>query len=90
MDILSALEASPSRGTSRCRVATFLDNIPEDTPGRDELVRLVETRHDRTGTTQNADTRSAANMAIVLTQLGFETTQNPIHDHRKHACRCYR
>lgn len=88
MDILGALEAATR--AKKCRIATFLDAIPEDTPGRAELIHLVETPHGRTGISVNSDTRSAENMAVVLTQLGLETTQNPIHQHRNHSCRCYR
>lgn len=87
LDILAALEATPSRGSRRCELKKFLDNIPEDTPGRDELIRLVETPHDPKA---EQPTRSGQNMAMVLTALGYETTQNPVHDHRRHACRCYR
>lgn len=86
LDILAALNASPSRGRRRCALAQFLDDIPEDTPLRDELIRLVETIHVRGSDT----TRSAQDMAVVLSALGYEVTQNPVHDHRKRACRCYR
>ena len=88
LDILAALDATPPRGDKRCRLATFLDSISEDTPGRDELIRLVETTHDPDAITPS--TRSAQNMARVLTSLGYPTTQNPILDHRSGACRCYR
>jgi hypothetical protein len=87
LDIMAALEATPARGAKRCATAEFVYGIPEDTPGRDELIRLFETEYDPKSP---LDTRSGQNMAMVLTQLGFEITQNPIHDHRKHACRCYR
>lgn len=87
IDILSALNTPPPRGKGRCGVASFLDSIPEGTPMREELIRLVETVHDRLG---EQETRSAQDMAIVLTSLGYTVTQNPIHDHRNHACRCYR
>lgn len=86
LDIVAALEAAPSRGARRCNVGEFLDSIPTDTAGRDELIRLVETPHKQGST----NTRSGQNIAMVLCQLGFETTQNPILDHRKRACRCYR
>lgn len=87
IDILAALSGSePTPGSQRCGVAKFLDAIPEDTPGRDELIRLVETKHDPART----DTRSGQNIAQVLTGLGYTTTQNPILDHRNKACRCYR
>ena len=86
MDILAALETAPSRGGKRCALAEFLDSIPEDQPGRGELIRLVETRHER----NSSDTRSSQNMAMVLTNLGYATTSNPVLDHRQHACRCYR
>lgn len=87
LDILAALEASPSRGKKRCKTADFLYEIPEDTPGREELIRLFETDHDPKG---DVETRSAENMAIVLNQLGLDITANPILAHRNRACRCYR
>jgi hypothetical protein len=87
-DILAALEdATAARGNSRCSLARFLDTIPEDTDGRDRLIQLVETPHDRTG---NSDTRSAIRMANALCKLGFKTTQNPVLDHRNRDCACYR
>jgi hypothetical protein len=86
IDILAALEATPSRGARRCNLGKFLDSIPADTPGRDELIRLVETKHSR----DSSDTRSARNMMVVLTSLGHPITENPIHEHRGHSCRCYR
>ena len=91
MDILGALEAIPTASGERCRIGRFLDDIPEDTPGRAELVRLTETIHGRTAPVYaDHPTRSASSMASVLTQLGCETTQNPIHNHRNQTCRCYR
>lgn len=86
LDILAALEATPARGNSRCNLGKFLDSIPEDTPGRDELIRLVESPHIPRST---PETRPAQNMATVLTHLGYSVTENPIHKHRKHICRCY-
>jgi hypothetical protein len=87
LDILAALEATPARGAKRCDLAAFLDSIPADTPGRDELIRLVETVHDRTA---DPYTLSGQRMAVVLTNLGHTITQNPVLDHRNRACRCYR
>jgi hypothetical protein len=87
IDILAALEASPSRGAGRCHVGAFLDSIPADTEHRDELIRLVETPYD---SQSEVETRSGQNMAKVLTTLGLSITQNPVLDHRSHSCRCYR
>jgi hypothetical protein len=87
-DITAALDdALAARGSSRCSLGRFLDSIPEDTEGRDRLIRLVETPFDRTG---NSDTRSATRMASALCKLGFKTTQSPVLDHRNHDCACYR
>lgn len=88
MDILAALEdENPAKGTRRCRIAAFLDTIPADTPGRDELIRLVDTPH-----IPHADgtTRSGQSVAITLSRLGCDTTANPVLDHRAKRCRCYR
>lgn len=87
-DILSALEdPTAERGNSRCNLGRFLDSIPADTEGRDRLIHLVETQHDRSG---NSDTRSAMRIATALCKLGFKTTQNPVLDHRNRDCACYR
>jgi hypothetical protein len=86
LDILAALEAAPVKGESRCTLAQWFDAIPEDTPGRDELIRLIETPH-----TLGADTLSNKRMAAVLNQLGSPiTSDNPIGYHRNGTCRCYR
>lgn len=91
MDILGALQAIPTDSGDRCRIGAFLDSIPANEPGRDELVHLVETPHRLTTSAHAAHTtRSAKTMAVVLSQLGCETTQNPIHNHRNQQCRCYR
>jgi hypothetical protein len=89
VDILAALEDVPARGSQRCRLARFLDNIPADTPGRDELVRLVETEHDRNA---NPYTLSVRKMAAVLSspRIGFPTGYGPISAHRSGQCVCYR
>jgi len=87
LDILAALEATPSRGPKRCPLAAFLDSIPEDTAGRDELIRLVETPHSPAA---NPYTLSGKRMSLVLTNLGYTVTENPVLDHRNHACACYR
>lgn len=87
-DILAALSDNDAqRGSRRCNIGQFLDSIPEDTEGRDRLIELVETTHDRTG---HSDTFSAERMAVVLTKLGYETSSNPVLDHRKRICACYR
>lgn len=87
LDILAALDAKPTRGKQMCNLAKFLHDIPEDKPGRDELIRLFDTVHDPQGP---VETRSGANMASVLTALGYSTTANPVIDHRNRVCRCYR
>lgn len=86
MDILAALNAVPQQGNQRCQLMQFLDAIPADIDGRDELIRLVETPH----IPGSNDTRSARTMTVVLTQLGHKVTENPIHYHRARSCRCYR
>lgn len=87
MDILAALEAEPSQGDKRCNLRAFLDAIPEDTAGRDELIRLVETPRDRN---HPGNTKSGQRMAVILTNLGHECTENVVHQHRNRACACYR
>lgn len=87
VDILGALqqERDRQRGTRRCKVQKFLDSVPEDTPHRDELVRLVVTPAD-----EAEDGLSGRAAADVLCRLGASITENPIHDHRAHRCACYR
>jgi len=87
-DILAALaNDTAERGTKRCALARWLDDIPTDTEGRDELIRLVETIHTPG---PHSTTMSAQRVAKVLTTLGHSTGQSSILDHRNHACACYR
>ena len=87
LDILAALDATPARGVGRCPTAAFIDAIPADAPGRDELVRLFETPHDRNAAPA---TRSARDMARILTTLGYPVTSNTVIAHRNRACACFR
>lgn len=87
MDILAALsDASPERGASRCGLGRWIDSIPADAPGRDELVRVIETPYDRADKT----TKSGRRVLSIVNNLGHKiSSENPIHEHRNSTCRCY-
>ena len=80
MNILEALHvANPTRGARRCKLQIFLDNIPAETPGRDDLCDAV------------ADPEFAAQkLTLTFSAIGSPMSANLICDHRAKRCRCYR
>ncbi len=80
MDILAALEAAPQPTDRKCKLATFLDSIPEDTPGRDQLfARVIDAKNF-----------PAQQLTLTFTALGHSISSDIICDHRATRCRCYR
>ena len=80
MDILAALAATPQRANGRCKLQRLLDDIPEDAPGRDDLIAAVG---DPAG-------YPSQRLAIVLAALGTSVGEGLIQDHRGDRCKCYR
>lgn len=82
MDILAALEnANPQRGSRRCKVQVTLDDIPDDTPGKDALTAAV-----------NADSSTfpAQKLTLTFSALGVPISDGTICNHRAKRCACYR
>jgi hypothetical protein len=85
LDILAALEASPSAVTGRrCRIQRFLDNIPADTPGRDQLEATLNTKDP-----SDPDYRTATSLLQLLARLGETTSVSTVNEHRAKRCVCY-
>lgn len=81
MDILAALHsANPTRGQARCKLQTFLDDIPEETEGKTDLV----------GAVSDAAGYPANRLTLTFAALGFPVSASLICDHRAQRCRCYR
>lgn len=80
MDILSALhDANPERGAKRCKVQRILDDIPDDTPGKDDLAAAVLSTEF-----------AAQRLALTFTALDLSVGPDSIRDHRARRCYCYR
>lgn len=81
MDILAALhDANPARGQARCKLQTFLDDIPDGTEGKDALMSAVESQA----------AYPAQRLTLTFTALGTPISADMISDHRAKRCRCYR
>lgn len=81
IDILAALtNANPRRGDKRCKLAVILDDIPDDTPGKTDLVAAVD----------NATDFPANRLTLTFSALGTPLHKDSITDHRAKRCRCYR
>lgn len=84
MNILEALEASPTpSGTRRCRIGRWLDDIADDTPGKDALAATLSTTDQA-----SPDWRRIDQLDALLTRLGLVTSSKTIGDHRGGRCRC--
>ncbi len=86
MDILEALaESATAAGSSRkCLIQRWLDDIPDDTPGKDQLVATIET------TDRSAEHyRTGEQVDKLVYRLGLKTSMKSIGDHRGKRCRCY-
>jgi hypothetical protein len=85
LDILSALEATPSASSGRrCIIGKWLQNIPEGTPGLNDLAATIVTK-DKT----SSDYRTLTEVTIVLSRLGLSTTATTVGDHRAGRCVCH-
>ena len=81
IDILAALtSANPRLGSQRCKLAAVLDDIDDDTPGKDALVAAVE----------DAKEYPASRLTMTFSAIGKPVHKDSIADHRAKRCRCYR
>lgn len=85
MDILAALaDEAPSRSTRKCKVARWLEEIPEETPGFDTLVATITTTDP-----QAEHYRTTDQTLALLSRLGLQTSNKTFGDHRAKRCRCF-
>lgn len=80
LDIFSALNASPRKGANRCKLQLILDGIPDDTPGKSDLVAAVN----------DADEYPAQSLTLTFSALERPVSADIINDHRAARCLCYR
>ena len=78
--ILEALNATPARTGGMCKLGRALEDIPNDTPGRDDLLAAVD---DPTG-------YAAQPLSLVFSRLGIQVGPAVIRDHRASRCVCFR
>ena len=85
MDILEALaEAVPAKSNRKCKVQRWLDDIPEGTPGRDELVATIVTTDPASDVFRTID-----QVDKLVYRLGLSTSVKTLGDHRAKRCRCF-
>jgi hypothetical protein len=85
VDILEALnDTAPAVGNRKCKIQRWLDDIPEDQPGRDNLLATM-------GTTDpmSPHYRTLDQLDTLTYRLGLKTSTKTITDHRARRCRCY-
>lgn len=81
IDILAALHsASPTLGSKQCKLAATLDEISDDTAGKDALIAAVA---DPAGF-------PASRLTLTFSALQMPVSRDLITDHRAKRCRCYR
>lgn len=81
MDILAALtnHQQPTTRTGRCKLQRHLDNIPNEHPGKDDLLTALNAPNEW----------SATRLALVFKNLGLDVGVTTIRVHRAHTCTCY-
>ena len=84
LDILGALQATATPSDGRCVIQRWLDDVPDETSGKAELVEVILER-DRSAPTY----RPIPTVATILRRLGFSTSENSVGNHRAKRCRCY-
>lgn len=85
VDILSALvEAAPAKSSRKCKVQRWLDDIPDETPGKEELVATITTTDPKSDVYRTID-----QVDKITYKLGLVTSTKTIGDHRAKRCRCF-
>jgi hypothetical protein len=85
LDILAALteEAAPSATTRPCKIQRWLDQIPDEQPGKADLVATLTTTDPRAEHYRPLDA-----LDRLLIRLGLDTSVKTIGEHRTRKCRC--
>lgn len=85
MDIISALEdTAPAKSNRKCRLQRWLDDIPDETPGKDALVETIMTTDPKSDVY-----RTAPQVDSIVYKLGLSTSPKTVADHRAKRCRCF-
>lgn len=85
IDILAALEeAATTRSSRKCKVQRWLDEIPDETPGKDALVATVITTDPK-----SEHYRPVDQVDKLIYRLGLVTSTKTLGDHRAKRCRCF-
>lgn len=84
-DILAALsEETAPVGAKVCRIQRWLNDIPDETPGKADLeatLTVFDSAHPHYRTLDALDR--------LLVRLGLTTSIKSIGDHRRQRCRCF-
>lgn len=78
-DILAALSAGPKPSNRKCKFATLLDAIPDDTPGKADLVAAAA----------SGSGWGHRRLSIVMGSLGMPVSSSSIGEHRSQLCICF-
>lgn len=85
MNILEALQDSaPARSSRKCKLQRWIDDIPADTAGKDDLVAAIVTTDPKSDSYRTID-----QIDKVIYALGLVTSTKTIGDHRAKRCRCF-
>lgn len=83
MDISGALTAVPSLTGRKCKLQRWLDTVPTDTPGYDELVAAIHTSD-----AESPHYRTQEQVVELLKILGLRITYMAVGRHRASPKRC--
>lgn len=85
MNILEALgEETAPVGAKVCRIQRWLDDIPDETPGKADLEATLTASEPA-----SANYRSLDSLDRLMVRLGMTTSVKTIGDHRGKRCRCF-
>ena len=85
MNIEEAITAGTSTTPpSKCRLGRWLTDIPTDTPGRGQLLAIVEEANR-----YSPNWRTLEQIDAILRRLGFTTSNKTVANHRNQVCRCF-
>ena len=85
MNIEEAIQAgTQAAGESSCRLGRWLNDIPTDTPGRGQLLAIVEEANR-----YSPHWRTLEQIDAILRRLGFTTSNKTVANHRNKVCRCF-
>lgn len=85
LDILEALaDSAPAKSNRVCKIQRWLDEIPADTPGREDLIATIVTTDPKSDVY-----RTIPQVDAITYRLGLVTSTKTLGDHRAKRCRCF-